>query len=145
MTEFTQLYLTPKIFLMGSTLAFSLKEDPVRCAKVCDKSWVILMRCPYIWPKIENPYLKLVWGTLCFIYFVLDDCITLTQFCYSIVFCCYNCLDLPWEKFFLTCDGFFREEKNWSVNKTVTESFHLCLFNFPFVYQLYPKMVILAE
>ena len=22
--------------------------------------------------------------------------------------------------FFLTCDGFFREEKNWSVNKTVT-------------------------
>ena len=43
MTEFTQLYLTPKIFLMGSSLAFSLKEDPVRCAKVCDKSWVILM------------------------------------------------------------------------------------------------------
>ena len=42
MTEFTQLYLTPKIFLMGSSLAFSLKEDPVRCAKVCDKSWVIL-------------------------------------------------------------------------------------------------------
>ena len=27
---------------MGSSLAFSLKEDPVRCAKVCDKSWVIL-------------------------------------------------------------------------------------------------------
>ena len=43
MTEFTQLYLTPKTFLMGSSLAFSLKEDPVRCAKVCDKSWVILM------------------------------------------------------------------------------------------------------
>jgi hypothetical protein len=42
LTEFTQLYLTPKIFLMGSSLAFSLKEDPVRCAKVCDKSWVIL-------------------------------------------------------------------------------------------------------
>ena len=42
MTEFTQLYLTPKIFLMGNSLAFSLKEDPVRCAKVCDKSWVIL-------------------------------------------------------------------------------------------------------
>ena len=38
MTEFTQLYLTPKIFLMGSSLAFSLKEDPVRCSKVCDKS-----------------------------------------------------------------------------------------------------------
>ena len=43
MTEFTQLYLTPKIFLMGSSLAFILKEDPVRCAKVCDESWVILM------------------------------------------------------------------------------------------------------
>ena len=28
---------------MGSSLAFSLKEDPVRCAKVCDKSWVILI------------------------------------------------------------------------------------------------------
>ena len=42
MTEFTQLYLTPKILLMGSSLAFNLKEDPVRCAKVCDKSWVIL-------------------------------------------------------------------------------------------------------
>ena len=43
MTEFTQLYLTPKISLLGSSLAFSLKEDPVRCAKVCDKSWVIIM------------------------------------------------------------------------------------------------------
>ena len=43
MTEFTQLYLTPKIFLMGSSLAFSLDEDPVRCAKVCDISWVILL------------------------------------------------------------------------------------------------------
>ena len=39
MTEFTQY----KIFLMGSSLAFSLKEDPVRCAKVCGKSWVILV------------------------------------------------------------------------------------------------------
>ena len=46
MTEFTQLYLTPKIFLMGSSLAFSLKEDPVRCAKVCDKSWVTLKYLP---------------------------------------------------------------------------------------------------
>ena len=27
---------------MGSSLAFSLKEDPVICAKVCDESWVIL-------------------------------------------------------------------------------------------------------
>ena len=43
MTEFTQVYLRPKIFLLGSSLAFSLKEDPVRCAKVCDESWVILL------------------------------------------------------------------------------------------------------
>ena len=43
MTEFTQLYLTPKIFLMGSSLSLSLKEDPVRFAKVCNKSWVILI------------------------------------------------------------------------------------------------------
>ena len=28
--------------LLGSSLAFTLKEGPVRCAKVCDKSWVIL-------------------------------------------------------------------------------------------------------
>jgi hypothetical protein len=27
---------------LGSSLAFTLKEDPVRCAKVCNKSWVIL-------------------------------------------------------------------------------------------------------
>ena len=32
--------------LLGSSLAFSLKEDPVRCAKVCDKSWVILSVIP---------------------------------------------------------------------------------------------------
>ena len=48
MTEFTQLYLTPKIFLMGSSLAFSLKEDPVRCAKVCNKSWVILLSMSWV-------------------------------------------------------------------------------------------------
>ena len=33
MTEFTQVYLRPKTILLGSSLAFSLKEDPVRCAK----------------------------------------------------------------------------------------------------------------
>ena len=43
MTEYTQVYLRPKLFLLGSSLAFSLKEDPVRCAKVCDESWVILI------------------------------------------------------------------------------------------------------
>ena len=54
MTEFTQLYLTPKIFLMGSSLAFSLKEDPVRCAKVCDKSWVILKYVATQFSCLEN-------------------------------------------------------------------------------------------
>ena len=43
MIEFTQVYLRPKKILMGSSLAFNLKEGPVRCAKVCDKSWVILI------------------------------------------------------------------------------------------------------
>ena len=42
MTEFTQVYLRPKQFLLDSSLAFILKEDPVRCAKVSDESWVIL-------------------------------------------------------------------------------------------------------
>jgi hypothetical protein len=40
-------YLRPKFFLLGSSLAFSPKEDPVRCAKVCNESWVI--------PKIPLP------------------------------------------------------------------------------------------
>ena len=61
MTEFTQLYLTPKIFLMGSSLAFSLKEDPERCAKVCDKSWVILV---YFW-KLQKPTLSIQWQVIC--------------------------------------------------------------------------------
>ena len=38
-----QVYIRPKEILLGSSLTFNLKEDPVRCAKVCDKSWVILM------------------------------------------------------------------------------------------------------
>ena len=43
-SEFTQVNLISKKILMGSSLAFSLQEDPVlvRCAKVCDESWVIL-------------------------------------------------------------------------------------------------------
>ena len=28
--------------ILGSSLTFTLKEGPVRCAKVCNKSWVIL-------------------------------------------------------------------------------------------------------
>ena len=39
-----QVYIRPKKFLLGSSLPFNLKEGPVRCAKVCDKSWVILER-----------------------------------------------------------------------------------------------------
>ena len=42
-TTYMQVYLRPKIFLLGSSLAFNLKKGPVRCAKVCDKSWVILL------------------------------------------------------------------------------------------------------
>ena len=36
-------------------------------------NWIFPLYCPElpIWPKIENSYQKLVWGTLCFIYFVL--------------------------------------------------------------------------
>ena len=37
-----KLLLRPKNFLLGSSLAFNLKEGPVRCAEVCDRSWVIL-------------------------------------------------------------------------------------------------------
>ena len=37
-----QVYIRPKKILLGSSLAFNLKEGPVRCAKVCNKSWVIL-------------------------------------------------------------------------------------------------------
>ena len=37
-----QVYIRPKKISMSSSLAFNLKEGPVRCAKVCDKSWVIL-------------------------------------------------------------------------------------------------------
>ena len=38
-----QVYTRPKKNLLGSSLAFTLKEGPVRCAKVCIKSWVILL------------------------------------------------------------------------------------------------------
>ena len=41
-TTFMQVYVIPKNFLLGSSLTFKLKEGPVRCAKVCSKSWVIL-------------------------------------------------------------------------------------------------------
>ena len=37
-----QVYVRPKKKLLGSSLAFNLKEGPLRCAKVFDKSWVIL-------------------------------------------------------------------------------------------------------
>ena len=40
-----QVYIRPKKILLGSSLTFNLKEGPVRCAKVCDKSWVILLDC----------------------------------------------------------------------------------------------------
>ena len=37
-----QVYTRSKKKLLSSCLAFTLKEGPVRCAKVCYKSWVIL-------------------------------------------------------------------------------------------------------
>ena len=40
--QFSTTYTRPKNFLLGSSLAFTLKEGSVRCAKVCNKSWVIL-------------------------------------------------------------------------------------------------------
>ena len=51
---------------MGSNLAFSLKEDPVRCAKVCDKSWVILTF--HLLQKVYNNGLLWLWW-ICYKYF----------------------------------------------------------------------------
>ena len=50
-TTFTQVYTRPKKILLGSSLAFTLKEGPVRCAKVCNKSWVIL---PPLYTSIDS-------------------------------------------------------------------------------------------
>ena len=61
-TTFTQVYTRPKKNLLGSSLAFTLKEGPVRCAKVCNKSWVILT---YVFLKQKStPYsCLLLWTT----------------------------------------------------------------------------------
>ena len=45
-TTFTKVYTRPKKKLFGSSLAFTLKEGPVRCVRVCNKSWVILLYLP---------------------------------------------------------------------------------------------------
>ena len=37
-----QVYARPKFFLLGWLIALSIKEEPVKRAKVCEKSWVIL-------------------------------------------------------------------------------------------------------
>ena len=52
-----QVYVRPKKILLGSSLAFNLKEGYVRCVKVCDKSWVILkyLLTQYL-PKVR-PYI----------------------------------------------------------------------------------------
>ena len=42
-TTFTQVYTRPKQNLLGSSLAFTPNEGLVRCAKVHNKSWVILI------------------------------------------------------------------------------------------------------
>ena len=51
---------------MGSSLAFSLKEEPVRCTKVFDESWVILKQIPIIYiptkPQCLRQQLKQVFS-----------------------------------------------------------------------------------
>ena len=37
-----QVYARPKLFFGGRLLALIIKEEPVKCVKVCNKSWVIL-------------------------------------------------------------------------------------------------------
>ena len=65
------MYLRPKNFLLGSGLAFSLKEDPVRCAKVCDESWVILLYLLGLhWHPVES-YRKFQPGSI-FVEFIVN-------------------------------------------------------------------------
>ena len=42
MSNFTQLNARAKKVLWGWLVALSIQEEPAKCAKVCDKSWVIL-------------------------------------------------------------------------------------------------------
>ena len=53
-------------------------------------------------------------------HFATDYAIALfDKFCPEIVFCCYNCLDLPWEKFFQVWVTFFPSswEQEYCVEK----------------------------
>ena len=67
-TTFTQVYTRPKNNLLGSSLAFTLKEGPVRCAKVCNKSWVILTYYP---PPIQSTFKKNVgvFASMLYVYY----------------------------------------------------------------------------
>ena len=51
LTTFTQLNARPKFFLQGWLLALSIKEGPIKCAVVCNKSCVILsdLNQEWIW------------------------------------------------------------------------------------------------
>ena len=42
------------LFDVENSLAFNLKEGPVRCAKVCDKSWVILLYSSLIFITVSQ-------------------------------------------------------------------------------------------
>ena len=54
MTEFTQVYTRPNFFLLGRLLSKSIKEGPIKCATVCDKSWVILTYVYFVTKTIHK-------------------------------------------------------------------------------------------
>ena len=51
--EFTQAYARTEHFLLGWLLSLSINEGPVKCAIVCDKSWVILQT---LLLSLQSPY-----------------------------------------------------------------------------------------
>ena len=44
--------------LLGSSLAFDLREGPVKCAKVCGKSWVILKNLSQVQSQMHIAFLE---------------------------------------------------------------------------------------
>ena len=73
-TTFVQVYTRAKKELLGSSLAFTLKEGPVRCAKVCNKSWVIQYTLDLRKPDLrKNLDLRKIVGTTDFLVHKLFD------------------------------------------------------------------------
>ena len=54
---YASLFKALKISL-GSSLAFDLKGGPVKCAKVCDKSWVILKNLSQVQSQMHIAFLE---------------------------------------------------------------------------------------